>query len=76
MVRTLPSNAGGESSIPDQAAKTSHVLQTKTHNIKQKQYYNKFSKDFQNCPHQKILKEKTAKKKTPCCLLWFIHIVL
>ena len=29
----------------------------KTKNIKQKQYCNKFNKDFKNCPHQKSLKK-------------------
>ena len=35
----------------------------KTKNIKQKQYCNKFNKDFKNCPHQKSLKKNLKKKK-------------
>ena len=46
VVKTLPSNAGGEDSIPGQGAKTPHASQPKNQNIKQKQYCNKFNKDF------------------------------
>ena len=46
-------------SIPGQGAKIPHASQQKDQNIKQKQYYNKFNKDFKNDPHQKnSLKEK------------------
>ena len=34
----------------------------KNQNIKQKQYCNKFKKDFKNGPHQKNLKKKNFKK--------------
>ena len=39
---------------------TLHLLMQvpKTQNIKQKQYCNKFNKDFKNGPHQKIIKIK------------------
>ena len=53
MVKTLLSNAGGAGSIPGQGAKIPHASRPKYQNIKQKQYCNKFSKDFKNGPHQK-----------------------
>ena len=53
VVKTSPSNAGGASSIPGQEAKIPHDWQPKNQNIKQKQYCNKFNKDFNNCSHQK-----------------------
>ena len=53
----LPSNAGGVGLIPGQWAKIPHVSQPKKkkpkQNIKQKQYCNKFNKDFKNGPHRK-----------------------
>ena len=52
-------NAGGTGSIPGQGAKIPHASGPKNQNIKQKQYYNKFNKDFKNGPHQK----KKLKKK-------------
>ena len=48
-----PSNAGSLSSIPDWGAKTPHASGLKDQMIKQKQYCNKFNKDFKNCPCQK-----------------------
>ena len=42
---TLPSNAGGASSIPDQGAKIPCASQPKNQNIKSKQYCSKFNKD-------------------------------
>ena len=54
VVKTLPSNAGGEGSIPGWEAKISHDSQPKNQNIKQKQYCNNFEKDF--------------KKFIACCL--------
>ena len=53
MVKTSPSNAGGEGLIPGQGAKISHVSRPKNQNIKQKQYCNKFNKNFKNGPHLK-----------------------
>ena len=38
----------------------------KTKNIKQKQYCNKFNKDFKNGPHQK----KNLKKKKELCVVY------
>ena len=51
------SNVGGEGLIPGWRGKIPHANQ----NIKQKQYCNKFNKDFKNGPHQKILKKKKRK---------------
>ena len=64
MVKTSPSNRGATDSILGRGAKILHALQAKkkkqllkththTHNIKQKQYCNKFNKDFKNGPHGK-----------------------
>ena len=46
VVKTLPFNAGGEGSIHGREAKISHDSQPKNQNMKQKQYCNKFEKDF------------------------------
>ena len=54
-VQTLPSIAAGAGSIPVSGAKISHALLPKDQNIKQKQYWNIFNKDFKNGPHQKNL---------------------
>ena len=54
MVKTLSSNAGGAGSIPGPGAKSPHASRPKNQNIKQKQYCNKFNKDFKKKgPHQK-----------------------
>ena len=50
---TSPSNAGGAGSIPGRGAKFPHASWPKKQNVKQKQYCNKFNKDFKNGPHQK-----------------------
>ena len=39
-------------------AKIPHASWPKNHNMKQKQYCNKFNKDFRNGPHQKTIKNK------------------
>ena len=70
VVKTSPSNAGGASFIPGQRAKILHDWQPKNQNIKQKQYCNKFNKDFKNCPHQnKNLKKKKKNKKLYLALI-------
>ena len=51
VVKTLPSNAGGVGSIPGWEAKIPHASGPKNQTIKQKQYCNKFNKDFKNGPH-------------------------
>ena len=58
MVKNPPSNAGDVGSIPGRGAKIPHALGPKNQNIKQKQYCNKFNKDFKSDPHQNILKKK------------------
>ena len=55
MVKTLPSNAGGTSSIPGQGAKISHAPRPKNQNIKQKQ---NSIKAFKNDPHEENVKKK------------------
>ena len=64
MVKTSPSNAGGAGSIPCLGAKIPHASRPKTQDIKQKQYRNKFNKDFKNGPRQK--KTKKEKKVSHC----------
>ena len=46
VVKTSPSSAEGVGSIPGQGAKTPHPPWSKNGNIKQKQYFSKFNKDF------------------------------
>ena len=46
MVKTLPFNAGGKGLILGQGAKIPHASRPENQNIKQKQYCNKFNKDF------------------------------
>ena len=46
VVKLLPSNAEGMSSIPGQGVKIPYASWPKKQNIKQKQYCNKFSKDL------------------------------
>ena len=55
VVKTLPFNAQGVGSIPGWEAKILQALRPKHQSIKQKQYYNKFNKDFKNGPCQKNL---------------------
>ena len=67
MVKTSPSNTGSVGSIPRRGANIPHAS-VKNQNRKQKQYCNKFNKDFKNSPHQN-LKIKTAIKldRILCC---------
>ena len=54
MVKTLLANAGGMSSIPSQRAKKIHMPYEQ--NIEQKQYCDKFNKDFKKMiPIKKII---------------------
>ena len=54
MVETSPSNAECVDSIPGRGAKIPPMpLSQKNQTIKQKQYCNKFDKDFKNGSHQK-----------------------
>ena len=64
MVITSLSNAGSTGLIPGQEAKTPHVFwpkktPPKTKNtLEQKQYCNKFNKDFKNGPHEEKKRER------------------
>ena len=56
VMRTSPSSTGGVDSTPGKGAKTPHAsrLKKKKQSIKEKQYGNKFNKDFlKNSSHQK-----------------------
>ena len=46
MIKTLFSRAEDAGLIPGQGAKIPHALRPKNQNIKLKQYFNKFNKDF------------------------------
>ena len=63
VVKILPSNAGGTLWIPGQGTKIQHALGPKNQNIKQKQYCNKFNKDFKKVSTSKNLKKKKTKKE-------------
>ena len=65
MVKTSPSNAGDESSIPDWGAKIPYSSRPKNQNIGQKQYCNKFSEDFllKSGPQNKFLKNYNIEEK-------------
>ena len=62
MVKTSLSTAGGMGSILLWGAKIQHASGPKAQNIKQKQYGNKFNKDFKNGPHFKKKKKKQPTK--------------
>ena len=54
VVETLPFNVGSAGLIPDWGAKILYASWPKNQNIKQKQYCNKFNKNFKDDPHQKM----------------------
>ena len=54
VVKTSLSNTRGEGSVPGQGPKIPQASWPKKQNMKQKQDCNKFNKDFNNGPHQKI----------------------
>ena len=58
MVKTLLSSAGCVDSVPAWGAKMLHPSPPKNQNIKQKQYYIKFNKDFKNGSHKKKILKK------------------
>ena len=58
MAKISPSYAEGVGSIPGQEAEIPHTSWPKSQNIKQKQYCNKFNKDFKNSPHPKNFKTR------------------
>ena len=60
-IKALPSNARGTGSIPSREVKVPHALGSKKQNIKkQKQYCNKFNKDFKIIHIKKSLKKKDS----------------
>ena len=61
MIKTSPSNAGDASSIPGRGVKITHALGLKNQNIKQKQYCDKFNKDFKNSPYHTHTQSLTTK---------------
>ena len=74
-----PSNARGAGSIPGWGAKIPHASWPKYQNIKQKQYCNKFNKDFKNGPHQKKIFKKCWRvyiKLVNCTVRKYILITL
>ena len=72
MVKTSPFNAGGMGSIPCRGAKIPHPSRPKNQNIKQKQYCNKFNKDFKNGPHQKKRQMGRKSRMTSQFFTWLI----
>ena len=62
VVKTSPSKAGGVSLIPGQGIKIPNASQPKNQNIKQKQYCNKFNKDFKNDLYTHIHKDLLKKE--------------
>jgi len=80
VVKTPPSNAGGVSLVPCWRAKIPHGLWPKNQNIKQKQYCNKFNKDFKNGPRQKrnLKKILICKFHHPCwlCVYWLVSLLV
>ena len=61
VVKTSPSNAKGAGLIPGRGAKIPHDLWPENQSITQKQYCNKFNKDFLNGPHQKKSLKKNSR---------------
>ena len=68
-VKISLSNAGGDASIPGQGAMIPHTSWPENRNVKQKQYRNKFNKDFKNGSHQKN-KEKKEQICSESLWLW------
>ena len=66
MVKTSPSNAGGEGLIPGWGAKIPNVSWSKNQNINQKQYCDKFNKDFNKKNGLVHIKRIFKKKKKEC----------
>ena len=64
MIKTLPSNEGGAGSIPGQGAKIPHASGPEKQNIKQKQYCDKFNKDFKNVHIKKLFKKNMSRSNS------------
>ena len=60
VVKTSRSNAGDVGLISGLEIKIPHGLQPQNQNINQKQYCNKFNKDFKNGPHKTLKKKKST----------------
>ena len=58
VIKTSPFNPGDAALIPGEGVKIPRASRPENQIIKQKQYSNKFNKDFRNDPHQKNLKKK------------------
>ena len=77
VVKTSPSDARGAGSIPGQGARIPYALRLENQNIKQKQYSNKFNKDFKNGPHQKnIFKKLRELFIAQVVLCWVLNVVI
>ena len=63
VVKTLPSNARGKGSVPGRELRSHNPQGQRKETIEQKQYCNKFKKDFKNGPHPTTTKKKVLKKK-------------
>ena len=68
VVKTSPSEAAGVDSIPRQWAKIPHASWPENQKIRQKQYCNKFNKDYKYGPHQKKKKKNSRESD------FFTHI--
>ena len=64
MVNSSPFNEEGVGLVPGREANIPYASWPKNQNIKQKQYYNKFNKDFKNCPHKKKIFKKNESTKS------------
>ena len=62
VVKISPSSAGGGGSIAGRRAKIPNASRPKNQNVKQRQYCNKFNKDFLKIMVH--IKKKTEKKET------------
>ena len=74
VVKTLPSSEGSLDSVPCRGVKIPHASQKKKkENIKQKQYCNKFNKDFKNMVH---IKNLMYKKKSYVQIDMYTYLLL
>ena len=62
MVKSSPSNAGASGPTPGQGAQILYASQPKNQNVKQKQYCNKFNKDFKKWSTSKEKKKEEGKE--------------
>ena len=63
VVKTSPSNAGCSGLIPGQGAEIPYDPWPKNQNVKQRQYCNKFNKDFKMIHIKTILKKKKTQRE-------------